>query len=134
MARIFVDTSAWYAIGHPEDQNHRRAVNVWEALQRDKIEVLTSDWVFAETISLATNRVGIRLARLMGDNILASPSLTILCIHPEMLSLIWGVFCSVSSHVSLVDSSSFFLMRQHRMSTAFTYDRHFADQGFEALT
>jgi predicted nucleic acid-binding protein len=36
-------------------------------------------------------------------------------------------------NVSLVDYTSFELMRQAGIHTVFTFDRHFAEQGFEVL-
>ncbi len=35
--------------------------------------------------------------------------------------------------LSLCDAASFIVMRERGVTTAFTFDRHFADAGFELL-
>jgi len=44
-----------------------------------------------------------------------------------------GLACADHRDVSLTDWSSFVLMRRHGFEEAFTFDRHFRQQGFTVV-
>jgi predicted nucleic acid-binding protein len=63
---LFADTGAFYALADRRDPAHNRARRFYE--DSDAL-FLTSDFVFAETMSLLTKRLGKRLAVDFGQGI-----------------------------------------------------------------
>lgn len=95
---------------------------------------MTSDWVFAETMSLLARRRGISIAKEAGTTLLESRALVWLFVQQENLRDIWRGFQQAPQDGSVVDCSSFVLMRQEHLQTVFTFDKHFSRQGFKVLS
>lgn len=94
--------------------------------------LVTSNYVLVETMVVAQRRIGLEVARTVHNEI--RPVLQVEwvteAIHDaaEVRLLLSG-----RRNLSLVDCVSFELMRQRGISRAFTFDPHFAEQGFECL-
>ena len=63
---IFVDTSAWYATVDKSDRDHRAAVAKIQNLDRP---LLTSNYIFDETLTLIKTRLGSSLAVQFGEKL-----------------------------------------------------------------
>src|SRR6059036_3728455 len=63
MARIFVDTSAIYALLDRGDRNHRAAAAILEAMTARRVQPLVTNFVVAETHGLLVARLGPAIAR-----------------------------------------------------------------------
>ena len=50
--KVFVDTSGWAAYFNERDANHKKAVMVWENLKKQRADLITSDYILDETITL----------------------------------------------------------------------------------
>lgn len=48
---IFVDTGAWIVLSNPRDQHSREAVAVYDDLEHQGIQLLTTDFVIDETVT-----------------------------------------------------------------------------------
>lgn len=132
---IFADTGAWVARFSRRDQYHGQAAGIWAKLKASNARILTSDSVFAETISLLARRIGPLAAVEAGQFLHGWNSLTILRATKgdEVTALgLLGKFAD--QPIGFVDCLSFALMRRHRIPTAFTFDRHFEVAGFSSLT
>jgi len=66
MERIFVDTSAWLSYANRNDADHRR---VKRALTGFPGRLVTSNFVFDETVTLCGSRLGHAFALLVGDTL-----------------------------------------------------------------
>ena len=55
MERLFIDTSAWFAFANRKDPEHTR---VCETLRAFPGRLVTSNFIFDETISLCLYRLG----------------------------------------------------------------------------
>lgn len=129
---VFVDTSAWYALMDASDRFHRAAGIVWQELVLNGSPMRTGNYVVLETMALLQNRLGGDAAALWLRDVL--PMAEVLRIAPEDHRLGIDLWMGLNSqHVSLVDCTSFVLMRNSDIATAFTFDRHFVQQGFAAL-
>ena len=51
MEKIFVDTSGWVGLFVANDENHEKAVSIFENIKRGKMSIYTSDYVLDETIT-----------------------------------------------------------------------------------
>ncbi|HJS20387.1 MAG TPA: PIN domain-containing protein [Anaerolineales bacterium] len=132
MEKIFVDTSALYALISTRDQNLALAVTTWEgALQQGNI-LFTNNYVLVECFSLIQSRLGIEFARALQANIV--PFLQLDWISEQQhASIVQDVFTANRRQLSLVDCSSFESMRRLGIDQVFTFDEHFREQGFEVI-
>ncbi len=60
MRRFFVDTGAWYALADKKDPDHEQAERFF---RNNKIPLLTTNFIFDETITLLRNRLGWSVAK-----------------------------------------------------------------------
>jgi predicted nucleic acid-binding protein len=132
MEKIFVDTSALYALMSTQDQKLKVAVNTWEnSLERGN-PLFTNNYVLVECFTLIQSRLGIDFARALQANIV--PLLQIDWISEQHhTSSVNNVFTANRRQLSLVDCSCFETMRHLGIEKAFTFDAHFREQGFEVI-
>lgn len=130
--RVFVDTSAFYALIVPEDAHHAAALACFEQLSRSQAVLQTSNYVLLECASLMQRRHGFEPARTF----LTKTSSTVDVIwvgsreHQEAVAL-WTK--AGSRKLSLVDCSSVAVMRQHALQHVVAFDAHFIQVGFTML-
>ena len=130
---IFVDTSAFYALLDEDDDCHQRAAETFIALREAGAQLVTSNYVVAESCALIQKRLGMKIAGMYRSGLLAVVSVRWVtqAVHED------GFNCFLAcgrNGPSFTDSVSFSLMRDQRIDTAFAFDKHFADQGFKCLT
>lgn len=132
MEKIFVDSSALYALISTQDQNLGVAVATWESALERAANLFTNNYVLVETFALIQNRLGIEFARALQINIV--PSLQIDWIGEQQhLSSVNDVFTANRRQLSLVDCSCFETMQRLGIEKAFSFDEHFREQGFEVI-
>lgn len=125
----FVDTSAIYALLDRSDLNHKRAEAIWFSLLDRNQALFTSNYVIVESCALAQNRLGMEAVRAIHNKIL--PVIETRWIDDTIHTLAMAALLAASRRkLSLVDCSSFAIMRQARSSYAFAFDQHFAEEGF----
>ena len=128
---IFVDTGAFLARHLSRDQHHASATAAWAKLAAQKARLVTSNFVIDETLTLLARRVDPAFAVQRGRALYESRSLTIL--RPDASDEVAALerMHKLGDHdVGFTDAISFVLMARHGLTTAFTFDRHFADAGF----
>ena len=127
--RVFIDTSAFYALLDRDDVNHEKARSAWVELLNVDNSLVTSNYVMVETFALLQNRLGVKAVRGFQEDIL--PLINIDFVAPEIHRSGIAVLLSASKrHLSLVDCVSFETMRARGIKIAFTFDSHFQEQGF----
>ena len=130
--RVFIDTSAFYALLDRDDANHRKAKNVWTNLLKNENAFITSNYILVETFSLIQHRLGIEAVRGFQNDIL--PLVNIEFVAPELhRSGVSALLSASRRNLSLVDCVSFEMMRTLEIRTAFAFDPHFKEQGFHIL-
>jgi predicted nucleic acid-binding protein len=128
---VLLDTSALVALLDQADSHHARATEAWRALISAEEDLVISNYLLVETFALAQRRYGMAVLRSVCQKVL--PLLRQVWVSPEDHDAALAAFQSVGRDLSLVDLTSFQLMRRLHIRRAFTLDRHFADQGFEVL-
>ncbi|OQY37499.1 MAG: VapC toxin family PIN domain ribonuclease [Chloroflexota bacterium] len=129
---IYIDTSALIAILAEDDKYHRLAKEIWIELLEQKASLVCNNYTLLETFSLIQNRYGIHILSKFQN--LAVPALHIRWLTVEEHNIaVENVLHTNRRHLSLVDCSSFASMRRLGIHKAFTFDKHFAEQGFECL-
>lgn len=130
--KLFVDTSAWLALNDKNDQYYTKAVAKSLEVKRRKIELLTSEYIVDESITLIRYRVSHKAAVIFGDSLFNSNIVRVEDITNEDRFTAWEVFKKYEDkHLSFTDCTSFVLMKNLKLLTAFTFDEHFRHLGFE---
>jgi uncharacterized protein len=128
----FIDTSAFIAVLHRDDRFHARAAKQWtQLLETDRV-LLCTNYILVETCALLQYRFGIQAVRTFQE--VVAPLLTIEWIdYGTHRSGVAGVLTAARKKLSLVDCVSFAVMRNKGIQHAFTFDKHFKEQGFTVL-
>lgn len=128
---IFIDTSAFYALFDRSDSHHEAAAQAWSTLRENPDDLTTSNYVLVETTALLQARLGLPAVQ---DFVMLTSRMSILWINAEQHKLATTALLTAGRRtLSLVDCTSFSLMRSTGIRTAFTFDPHFAEQGFHCL-
>ena len=128
--KVFVDTSGTYALLDAGNVDYSAALDAWTQVVHRGHLMVTSLYVVVETCALLQKRFGISAVRKFLGDVL--PAIMIEWVDVNLHTVgINGVLTSARSGPSLVDCVSFAIMRQLGIQTAFTFDRHFQEQGFD---
>ena len=131
MERLFVDTSAWFAFANRKDLNHAR---VRAVLRQFPGRLVSSNFVFDETISLCLYRLGHKAARTAGSVLMDPDIVDLVRITAEDEQAAWALFCNRSDHrFSFTDCTSFVVMRRLGLPKALALDDDFRVEGFEVV-
>ncbi|MHB9038161.1 MAG: type II toxin-antitoxin system VapC family toxin [Armatimonadota bacterium] len=127
---VFVDTSAFYAVLSSTDKNHNKAVSDWSRLiDDDAVRLCTSNYVVVETCALVRNRLGDDAMRGFLGSLL--PLMMVLWVDQKAhMAATAAMLAYGKNGPSLVDCSSFAVMRDTAIERALAYDRHFIEEGF----
>jgi predicted nucleic acid-binding protein len=121
---IFVDTGAWYALVDRDDAEHTAAAAF---LAANTLPLITTNFVFAETITLVRYRIGHEAARIFGQKLNESSFVRVVTVTAADEERAWEIFCKYRDQdFSFVDCASFAVMERMKLSTAFGFDRHFS--------
>lgn len=130
--RVFIDTSAFYALMDRDDANHPQARAAWTSLLEDTNSFFTSNYVLVETLALLQHRLGMEAVRGFHEDIVS-------LVHVEFVaseghrSGIAALLSASRRNLSFVDCVSFEVMRSLGIKTAFAFDAHFKEQGFTVI-
>ena len=131
MNLVFADTGGFYALADRRDPAHARARDFVKA---SGVVLLTTDFVFAETMSLLTKRMGKELAVTFGQALRSSPSVRIEEAPFEVREKAWLLFSRRrDKDYDLIDCISFSMMESFGIREAFGFDRHYTQHGFHLL-
>ena len=131
VARVFVDTGAWFALQVTDDAEHEAARKNLPILLDRCSSLVTSNAVVGETYTLLRVTQGYREAKRFLDKIAHSRKLERLFVTEALERQACEVLERFSDHAfSFVDATSFALMRQQKIRHAFAFDAHFSTAGF----
>jgi len=125
--RIFVDTSAWYAIIDKNDKDHAAAVSQIQILDRP---LVTSNYILDEILTLLKTKLGPTIAISFGQKLWDQEVSALLRITEEDEERAWSVFRQYADKgFSFTDCTSFALMERLDINTVFAFDDHFVQYG-----
>lgn len=131
--RVFVDSSAIYASVGRRDPNYSRASSLDQALRRSNIELITTNFVVAESHALILGREN-RVLALQTLRLIDQGGLSVIRIEEEdELAARSVIERYTDKDFSLVDATSFVIMDALGIRTAFAFDVNFRQYGFETL-
>lgn len=133
---LFVDTSAFF-IWHDQDSAYGEALKTCleqAGLKGEETKLLTTDYVFAETISLITKRIGKHKGIEAGKNILSSRIIQITTIDESLREKAWTLYVKYKDKdFDLIDATSFITCHERNIRHVLTLDRHFSQMGFKTF-
>ena len=134
---IFVDTSGWAEPVLRNSPNAEAMVQFAQSLFASKRTLITTDDVLNELVALLTSRSH-SLARpaliQFFNRIRAMPQVFIVHVDETIWAESWALIERMNDKEwSLVDASSFVVMRRFGVYEAFTSDHHYTQAGFSRL-
>jgi predicted nucleic acid-binding protein len=129
---VFVDTSFFIALLDDDDDMHGDAVVHWQRAAEERWPVLTSDYVVVESCAVLQRRVGVSAVRRLVRQVLDPVALQWVT-REEHERAVEALLVADRRQLSVVDCTSFELMRRLEVRECLAFDRHFAEQGFEVL-
>jgi predicted nucleic acid-binding protein len=130
---VFVDTSALYAGLDADDDAHGAAVATWTELVEDGTPLRTHHGVLVETTALVQRRLGMAAVRDLHHALV--PTLSVRWIDAVLhRTAMTALLAAGRRDLSLVDWTSFEMMREERLSDAFAFDADFTAQGFHLVS
>ena len=134
MKPLFVDTGYLLALELAHDQNHPVARQHWQSLLGALPPLITTSYVFDETVTFFNSRGYHAKAVEVGNNLLYSPSVQLLHVDETIFHDGWRFFQQHrDKQYSLTDCISFVAMRKFGIDAALAFDKHFAQAGFQML-
>ena len=126
---LFVDTSALLAYLDADQPRHGDIAEAWRRAIDDRDSLVTSNYVLLETFALAQRRLGLDAVRDLAGQLV--PLLHALWVDEELhAAATAALFTAGRRRLSLVDCTSFELMRRHGIAEALSLDADFVRQGF----
>jgi predicted nucleic acid-binding protein len=129
---ILIDTAAFLAVLNANDEFHPLALKSWvEIISSDSV-LFSSSYIILETTALLQHRFGVEALRLFESDVLPVVETIWVdeIIHKQGMS---ALLAANRRDLSLVDCTSFEIMRQMGMDKVYTFDLHFREQGFKVI-
>jgi predicted nucleic acid-binding protein len=125
---LFLDTAFLIALEAKDDQHHLAAQAYW---RRHRPQLVTTVFILTETVTFFNRRHHHAKAVEIGEYLLASPSVDLYHIDDDLFQEGWRLFQRYDDkRFSLTDCLSFAVMQRLKLTTALTFDHHFAQAGF----
>ena len=129
--RLFVDTGAWYALVDSKDPDHNSAADF---IRAGNFPLVTTNFVFDETVTLIRSRLGLRIAAEFGRKLKDSGFVTLSAINYADEERAWEIFLKYKDNdFSYTDCTSFAFMERLRIAAAFSFDSHFRTMRFRVV-
>lgn len=136
MLEIFVDTSGWGNLVDKNQPYHQLMVQLYREAKQQKRRLITSNYVITEVVALLTSPLRIPRPKIISfvNSLKQSPYIDIIHIDKEKDDESWILLASrEDKQWSLVDCSSFIIMKERGILEALTNDIHFEQAGFIRL-
>jgi predicted nucleic acid-binding protein len=128
---LFVDTSAWFALANRRDPDHRAAR---ETLERSVGRLVTSNFVFDETVTLCLYRLGREAALRVGDTLRDGDTVDLARATADDEAAAWKLFLArADKRYSFTDCVSFAIMKRLDIRRAVALDEDFLREGFDVV-
>ena len=134
MKSFFLDTGYLIALESADDQYHTLALSHWEEFIVTLPKLITTSYIFDETVTFFNSRHQQAKAVEIGTRLLSSPSIELVFVDETLFYEGWEYFQKhADKSYSLTDCISFMVMTKEGITEALTFDRHFVQAGFTKL-
>lgn len=132
---IFVDSGAWIALSLPNDRNSPTARAAYPELARGVHgSLVTSNFVLDEAITFLRMATDVPTAARLARTVLSSKNVVMAWIDPGTFEAALRLFEErPDKRWSFTDCTSFAVMKDLGIESAFTFDRNFHEAGFSRV-
>lgn len=130
---LFVDTSGWAYFLDQQDPLHAAVVAIVRRALTQKRHLVTTNYVITELVALLSSRYHLpRQQVIKAINLIkADPSVKVIYIEQSLDDEAWNLLeARLDKEWSLVDASSFVVMKRYGITEALTTDHHCIQAGF----
>jgi uncharacterized protein len=130
---VFVDTGAYFALTFAGDEHHDHAVAIARQIAQEHRQLVTTNFVLAETHALILNKLNRDIALQVLEGIDQSNT-RIVRVSQSDETLARDILRKYQDkEYSLTDATSFVVMERLGITSAFAFDHHFMQYGFIVL-
>ena len=124
ISTVFVDSDAFVALAKTDDSNHSAAIEIFEQLKTKEVKFLTSNYVFAETITVISQQVGREQALSFIRSMKGSESpFPCRWVDSDIEVTALEIFSKqTSKNVSFVDCTNIAIVREDDLDAIFSFD------------
>jgi predicted nucleic acid-binding protein len=134
MRGVFVDTGGWMACADRADPAHSACTAARDAMLEAGRILITTDFVVDETLTLIRFRLGLAAASAWWQQIDGSARLRWERVENDRFERARNLFFHYrDKDLSFTDCTSVAVMRELKLATVITTDRHFHQVGFDVL-
>ena len=136
MLEIFVDTSGWGNLVDKSQPYHQLTMQLYRQAKQQEKRLITTNYIITEVVALLTSPLRIPRPKIIGfvNSLKQSRYVEIIHIDPHKDHDSWLLLSNrEDKQWSLVDSSSFIIMKERGILEALTNDVHFEQAGFIRL-
>lgn len=131
MEAVFLDTSFILALEDADDQRHKTAAKFWTDFKQKPRKIITTTYVFDETVTFLRRRISHDKAAHVGKLLLSSPTVELIHISEIQFDKSWNLFLKYHDKgFSFTDCVSFIVMEERSTKEALTFDEHFQQKGY----
>jgi len=125
---IFLDTSAIYALADKADPNHAIAYKKFDLASKSGESFLLHNYVLVESAALLQAKLGLQAALLFLED---AQAFEVEWVDLELHQEVGKELKTIGKRgISLVDCTSFIVMRRRSVQKVLAFDPDFHDQGF----
>lgn len=133
-AAVFVDTGPWIALMDPRDQWRQSALAVMSELRAGRRTLVTTNLVLMEAYTGLVGRIAHAAIARLRTLAASTNQLRVIRVDESIEEEAWRLFLRHDDKAySMIDCTSFVVMEQLGVTTAFTFDHHFRQAGFSTL-
>ncbi|MDQ1327316.1 MAG: uncharacterized protein QG641_596 [Candidatus Poribacteria bacterium] len=137
MEKIFLDTSFLFAYYNADDEDHELALDLIKDMVNNKVDIIISDYIFDELITLLLYRISKAKAieicnRLINE--IKSRNIELKYVDNEIFMEALKIFIRFSDKEwSFTDCTSYVIIKNAKITKAVSFDEHFRQFGIEIL-
>lgn len=134
MSRVFVDSSTFFALINNKDSHHAEAMALMDRLAQQGGELLTSNFIIAETHALLLNKMGRAIAVRFLERMVSSEVRVIRVTEGDERRAREIIVRYEDQTPSFTDATSFAIMERQHLHAVATFDEDFATFGFAVVS
>ena len=131
MRSLIIDTGAWYALADRKDPDHSR---VADFLEKQTLPLLTSNFVFDESVTLIRYRLGFAAVKSFGSSLMSGRLAKVVWVDKTDENRAWEIFTHYrDKSFSFTDCTSFAIIQRLKIDSSVAIDDDFRAFGLNCL-